>query len=75
MYVLVHDSYEVPNCFLIVVVVYYIGMTSSQINMVKNPWPEMTEALVVPSCIVEVQDIKIPYNTYVYKIDYCCSQL
>ena len=73
MYLLVHDSYAVPNCFLIVAVVYYIGMTSFPINMVKSPWLEMTEALVVPNCIVEVQDIKIPYNTYVYKIDYFCS--
>jgi hypothetical protein len=59
MYLFVHDSYAVPNCFLIGFVVYYIGTISSQINMVKSPWPVLTEALVDPSCISEVQDIKM----------------
>ena len=59
MYLLVHDSYAVPNCFLIGFVVYCTGTTSSQINMVKSPWSVMTEALVDPSCISEVQDIKM----------------
>ena len=33
-----------------------------QVNMVKSPWPEITEALVDPSCISEVQGIKMPYK-------------
>ena len=59
VYLLVHDSYAVLNCFLIGFVVYYIGTISSQINMVKSPWPEITEALVDPSSIAEVQDVKM----------------
>ena len=62
VYLLVHDSYAVLNCFLIGFVVYYIGTISSQINMVKSPWAVMTEALVDPSCISEVQDIKMCYK-------------
>jgi hypothetical protein len=62
MYLLVHESYVVPYCFLIGFVVYCIVMASSQINMVKTPWPEMTEALFDSSCISEVQDIKTPYK-------------
>ena len=67
-YVLIHDSFLVPNCFMIGFVVYCIGTISSQINMVKGPWPVMTEALVDPSFISEVQDSKCVKNTYVYTI-------
>ena len=62
MYLLVHSSFAVPNCFMIGFVVYCIGTNSSQINMVKSPWSVMTEALVDSSIIAEVQDIKMCYK-------------